>query len=127
MNKKIQALKSSVENNNNNVDINENNKNNDKKNKKNNDDNESNDNSTNNTSKNNNGNNINKNSKNTKINNNGMASWKLATHINKLSVKELTVFVYKIDFMDALKLIEPSVSLEDLKHYEMLEEKYNDL
>jgi SpoVK/Ycf46/Vps4 family AAA+-type ATPase len=53
--------------------------------------------------------------------------WALSTFINKLSKTELSVTVNAIDFMAAVKDIKPSVSKDELKHYEAIGKEFSDI
>lgn len=56
-----------------------------------------------------------------------LSIWTLSTFINKLSKSELLVTVNTIDFMSAVKDIRPSVSKEELKHYEAIGKEFSDI
>jgi SpoVK/Ycf46/Vps4 family AAA+-type ATPase len=56
-----------------------------------------------------------------------LSIWSLSTFINKLSKSELLVTVNTIDFMSAVKDIRPSVSKEELKHYEAIGKEFSDI
>jgi peroxin-6 len=57
----------------------------------------------------------------------GRAPWALAAFVNSLPAEELTVFVRKEDFLEAARTLKPSVSAEELVHYEGLGAAFSDV
>ena len=51
----------------------------------------------------------------------------MAARINKLPTERLRILVTKHHLLEAARALTPSVSGEELKHYEKLAQQYNDL
>ena len=53
--------------------------------------------------------------------------WAVAAYLDTLPAEELVVTVTQEDFYDAAAAVKPSVSADELRHYESLGEAFNDL